>query len=150
MGCFSFLLLGIFYFVTDVKGWWGGQPFVYPGAAYSQIKGGQCRTDDASMSPFLTEAVLLRDELHLRVRWPLSPGFLLPVQLGDALPGQSLGGALPKPVGNCSVGAHCLLSLQEEILPQNMSNHRLTPFSADAIIPFFPPIESKHYSCWGI
>ncbi|XP_076025392.1 heparan-alpha-glucosaminide N-acetyltransferase [Genypterus blacodes] len=31
MGCFSFLLLGCVYFVTDVKGWWGGQPFTYPG-----------------------------------------------------------------------------------------------------------------------
>ncbi|KAM9344539.1 heparan-alpha-glucosaminide N-acetyltransferase [Symphorus nematophorus] len=31
MGCFSFLLLGGMYFVTDVKGWWAGQPFIYPG-----------------------------------------------------------------------------------------------------------------------
>ncbi|XP_035519623.1 heparan-alpha-glucosaminide N-acetyltransferase [Morone saxatilis] len=31
MGCFSFLLLGGMYFVTDVKGWWPGQPFIYPG-----------------------------------------------------------------------------------------------------------------------
>ncbi|XP_023281495.1 heparan-alpha-glucosaminide N-acetyltransferase-like isoform X1 [Seriola lalandi dorsalis] len=31
MGCFSFLLLGAMYFVTDIKGWWGGQPFIYPG-----------------------------------------------------------------------------------------------------------------------
>ncbi|KAM3605958.1 uncharacterized protein V6R79_008010 [Siganus canaliculatus] len=31
MGCFSFLLLGAVYFVTDVKGWWRGQPFIYPG-----------------------------------------------------------------------------------------------------------------------
>ncbi|KAF7669935.1 hypothetical protein LDENG_00115070 [Lucifuga dentata] len=31
MGCFSFLLLGGMYIVTDVKGWWGGQPFIYPG-----------------------------------------------------------------------------------------------------------------------
>ncbi|KAM9365531.1 heparan-alpha-glucosaminide N-acetyltransferase [Pholidichthys leucotaenia] len=31
MGCFSFLLLGGMYFVIDIKGWWGGQPFVYPG-----------------------------------------------------------------------------------------------------------------------
>ncbi|KAM7385915.1 hypothetical protein PAMP_001957 [Pampus punctatissimus] len=31
LGCFSFLLLGAVYFVTDVKGWWGGQPFIYPG-----------------------------------------------------------------------------------------------------------------------
>ncbi|XP_031140076.1 heparan-alpha-glucosaminide N-acetyltransferase isoform X2 [Sander lucioperca] len=30
-GCFSFLLLGGMYFVTDIKGWWGGQPFIYPG-----------------------------------------------------------------------------------------------------------------------
>nr|XP_046258504.1 heparan-alpha-glucosaminide N-acetyltransferase [Scatophagus argus] len=31
MGCFSFLLLGSMYFVTDIKGWWDGQPFIYPG-----------------------------------------------------------------------------------------------------------------------
>nr|XP_040033706.1 heparan-alpha-glucosaminide N-acetyltransferase [Gasterosteus aculeatus aculeatus] len=30
-GCSSFLLLGAMYFVIDVKGWWGGQPFIYPG-----------------------------------------------------------------------------------------------------------------------
>ncbi|XP_034041423.1 heparan-alpha-glucosaminide N-acetyltransferase [Thalassophryne amazonica] len=31
MGCFSFMLLGIMYFVIDIKRWWGGQPFTYPG-----------------------------------------------------------------------------------------------------------------------
>uniref|UniRef100_A0A3Q1G1Y1 Si:dkey-192p21.6 n=1 Tax=Acanthochromis polyacanthus TaxID=80966 RepID=A0A3Q1G1Y1_9TELE len=31
MGCFSFLLLGAMYFVIDIKGWWAGQPFIYPG-----------------------------------------------------------------------------------------------------------------------
>ncbi|XP_054605850.1 heparan-alpha-glucosaminide N-acetyltransferase [Nothobranchius furzeri] len=31
MGSFSFLLLGVMYFIIDVKGWWGGQPFLYPG-----------------------------------------------------------------------------------------------------------------------
>ncbi|XP_028324856.1 heparan-alpha-glucosaminide N-acetyltransferase isoform X2 [Gouania willdenowi] len=31
MGCFSFLLLGVMFFVIDVKGWWRGQPFIYPG-----------------------------------------------------------------------------------------------------------------------
>ncbi|XP_054654104.1 heparan-alpha-glucosaminide N-acetyltransferase [Dunckerocampus dactyliophorus] len=31
MGCFSFLLLGGMYFICDIKGWWGGQPFIYPG-----------------------------------------------------------------------------------------------------------------------
>ncbi|XP_048060881.1 heparan-alpha-glucosaminide N-acetyltransferase isoform X1 [Megalobrama amblycephala] len=31
MGCLSFLLLGVMYFVVDVKEWWGGQPFIYPG-----------------------------------------------------------------------------------------------------------------------
>ncbi|XP_058506800.1 heparan-alpha-glucosaminide N-acetyltransferase isoform X2 [Solea solea] len=31
MGCFSFLLLGAMFFVIDIKGWWGGQPFIYPG-----------------------------------------------------------------------------------------------------------------------
>ncbi|CAL8299720.1 unnamed protein product [Merluccius merluccius] len=31
MGCFSFLLLGSMYVVIDLKGWWGGQPFIYPG-----------------------------------------------------------------------------------------------------------------------
>uniref|UniRef100_W5KB49 Si:dkey-192p21.6 n=1 Tax=Astyanax mexicanus TaxID=7994 RepID=W5KB49_ASTMX len=31
MGCMSFVLLGVMYFVVDIKGWWGGQPFIYPG-----------------------------------------------------------------------------------------------------------------------
>uniref|UniRef100_A0A8C5R243 Heparan-alpha-glucosaminide N-acetyltransferase n=1 Tax=Leptobrachium leishanense TaxID=445787 RepID=A0A8C5R243_9ANUR len=31
MGCFSFLLLGLMFYVIDVKHWWGGQPFIYPG-----------------------------------------------------------------------------------------------------------------------
>ncbi|XP_056291678.1 heparan-alpha-glucosaminide N-acetyltransferase isoform X2 [Pseudoliparis swirei] len=31
MGCSSFLLLGAMYYVIDVKRWWGGQPFLYPG-----------------------------------------------------------------------------------------------------------------------
>ncbi|XP_060943801.1 heparan-alpha-glucosaminide N-acetyltransferase [Limanda limanda] len=31
MGCFSFLLLAAMYCVSDIKGWWGGQPFIYPG-----------------------------------------------------------------------------------------------------------------------
>ncbi|KAM4607908.1 heparan-alpha-glucosaminide N-acetyltransferase [Polymixia lowei] len=31
MGCFSFLLLAGMYFVMDIKEWWGGQPFKYPG-----------------------------------------------------------------------------------------------------------------------
>ncbi|KAM8859246.1 heparan-alpha-glucosaminide N-acetyltransferase isoform 2-T2 [Spinachia spinachia] len=30
-GCSSFLLLAGLYLVIDVKGWWGGQPFIYPG-----------------------------------------------------------------------------------------------------------------------
>ncbi|XP_047458205.1 heparan-alpha-glucosaminide N-acetyltransferase isoform X2 [Mugil cephalus] len=30
-GCFSFVLLGAMYLVIDVKDWWGGQPFIYPG-----------------------------------------------------------------------------------------------------------------------
>lgn len=39
MGCFSFLLLAGIYFVSDMKGWWAGRPFVYPGTLYSQNKG---------------------------------------------------------------------------------------------------------------
>lgn len=31
MGFFSFLLLGAMYFVIDMKDWWRGQPFIYPG-----------------------------------------------------------------------------------------------------------------------
>lgn len=67
--------------------------------------------------------LLLRDELHLCICWPLSPGFLLSIQLADALPGEPLGVALPKPVGNCTVGAHRLPAVQEEILPQNINQH---------------------------
>ncbi|XP_053548861.1 heparan-alpha-glucosaminide N-acetyltransferase-like [Bombina bombina] len=31
LSCFSFLLLGLMFYVIDVKGWWRGQPFIYPG-----------------------------------------------------------------------------------------------------------------------
>ncbi|KAF7710378.1 hypothetical protein HF521_009250 [Silurus meridionalis] len=31
MGSMSFVLLGMMYFFVDIKGWWGGQPFIYPG-----------------------------------------------------------------------------------------------------------------------
>ncbi|XP_062376297.1 heparan-alpha-glucosaminide N-acetyltransferase [Sardina pilchardus] len=31
MGFTSFLLFGLMYFIIDVRGWWGGQPFIYPG-----------------------------------------------------------------------------------------------------------------------
>ncbi|XP_017320515.1 heparan-alpha-glucosaminide N-acetyltransferase isoform X5 [Ictalurus punctatus] len=31
MGSMSFVLLGMMYFVVDINGWWGGQPFIYPG-----------------------------------------------------------------------------------------------------------------------
>ncbi|KAG5831017.1 hypothetical protein ANANG_G00299400 [Anguilla anguilla] len=31
MGSSSFLLLALLYFLIDVKGWWAGQPFIYPG-----------------------------------------------------------------------------------------------------------------------
>ncbi|XP_069835379.1 heparan-alpha-glucosaminide N-acetyltransferase-like isoform X2 [Dendropsophus ebraccatus] len=31
LSCFSFLLLGLMFYVIDVRRWWGGQPFIYPG-----------------------------------------------------------------------------------------------------------------------
>ncbi|KAJ8248170.1 hypothetical protein GJAV_G00239110 [Gymnothorax javanicus] len=31
MGFSSFLLLAFMYFLIDIKGWWGVQPFIYPG-----------------------------------------------------------------------------------------------------------------------
>ncbi|XP_040292786.1 heparan-alpha-glucosaminide N-acetyltransferase-like [Bufo bufo] len=31
LSCFSFLLLGLMFYVIDVRQWWGGQPFIYPG-----------------------------------------------------------------------------------------------------------------------
>ncbi|XP_036591414.1 heparan-alpha-glucosaminide N-acetyltransferase-like [Trichosurus vulpecula] len=29
--CFSFILLGLLYYITDVRGWWSGCPFIFPG-----------------------------------------------------------------------------------------------------------------------
>ncbi|XP_077310059.1 heparan-alpha-glucosaminide N-acetyltransferase-like [Lithobates pipiens] len=31
LSCFSFLLLSLMFYVIDVRHWWGGQPFIYPG-----------------------------------------------------------------------------------------------------------------------
>ncbi|GCB64323.1 hypothetical protein scyTo_0004584 [Scyliorhinus torazame] len=30
-GCFSFILLGLMYYIIDIKEWWGGEPFIFPG-----------------------------------------------------------------------------------------------------------------------
>uniref|UniRef100_K7E350 Heparan-alpha-glucosaminide N-acetyltransferase catalytic domain-containing protein n=2 Tax=Monodelphis domestica TaxID=13616 RepID=K7E350_MONDO len=29
--CFSFFLLGLLYYIIDMKGWWSGCPLIYPG-----------------------------------------------------------------------------------------------------------------------
>ncbi|XP_067828430.1 heparan-alpha-glucosaminide N-acetyltransferase [Heptranchias perlo] len=31
MGCFSFILLSLMYYIIDMKEWWGGEPFIFPG-----------------------------------------------------------------------------------------------------------------------
>jgi len=38
MGCLSFLLLAVMYFAMDIKEWWGGQPFIYPGTSINFFK----------------------------------------------------------------------------------------------------------------
>nr|XP_014352684.1 PREDICTED: heparan-alpha-glucosaminide N-acetyltransferase-like [Latimeria chalumnae] len=35
MGCFSFFLLGVLFFIIDVRDWWGGRPFIFPGKLVS-------------------------------------------------------------------------------------------------------------------
>lgn len=42
MGCFFFLLLGGIYFVTDMKGWWAGLPFVYPDTVFHKSLASLC------------------------------------------------------------------------------------------------------------
>ncbi len=42
MGCMSFVLLGLMYFVVDIKEWWGGQPFIYPVRRLHLFKGIVC------------------------------------------------------------------------------------------------------------
>jgi len=73
------------------------------------------------LSPLLLSSPLLRHELHLCVRGPLPAGLLLPVQLGDELPAQPLGAAVPGPVGHWAVGAGLLPAVQEELLPEDIS-----------------------------
>lgn len=61
-----------------------------------------------------------RDELHLCVRGPLSPGGVLPLQLGDEVHGEPLGGAVPEPVGLGPVDRHRPPTVQEELLSQDL------------------------------
>lgn len=62
-----------------------------------------------------------RNELHLGICGPFSAGILLSFQLGDALPGQSLGATFPEPLGNCTLDLYQLSSLPQTIFPQNLS-----------------------------
>ncbi|KAF4804991.1 heparan-alpha-glucosaminide N-acetyltransferase [Turdus rufiventris] len=43
MSCFAFILLLLIYYLVDVKKWWSGAPFLYPGEGYSgkSDRGGQ-------------------------------------------------------------------------------------------------------------
>lgn len=31
LGCFSFVMLALIYYTVDVKKWWSGAPFYFPG-----------------------------------------------------------------------------------------------------------------------
>lgn len=31
LACFAFVLLAVIYYIVDVKKWWSGAPFYYPG-----------------------------------------------------------------------------------------------------------------------
>lgn len=31
LACFAFVLLALMYYTVDVKKWWSGKPFFYPG-----------------------------------------------------------------------------------------------------------------------
>ncbi|CAL8366505.1 unnamed protein product [Gadus morhua 'NCC'] len=95
MGSLSFLLLGAMYVVVGPEGL-VGRPAVH----------------------------LPRDELHPGVRGPLPAGFLLPVQLGAAAPGQPLGAPLPGAVGHLSLGAGRLPAPPQEVLPQDIGARR--------------------------
>lgn len=59
--------------------------------------------------------LVFRNELHPGICGPFSAGLLLSFQLGDALPGQSLGATVPKPVGNCTLGLYHLSALPQTI-----------------------------------
>lgn len=60
MGCFSFLLLGAIYFVPDVKCWWAGKPFIFPGTVPSQGKGFwvMCQCDVQFPFPLFTAELI--------------------------------------------------------------------------------------------
>ncbi len=34
LSCFAFVALGVFYYLVDVKKWWSGAPFLYPGKLF--------------------------------------------------------------------------------------------------------------------
>lgn len=36
LSCFAFVTLGVFYYTVDVKKWWSGAPFFYPGKHFKQ------------------------------------------------------------------------------------------------------------------
>ncbi|XP_023677192.1 heparan-alpha-glucosaminide N-acetyltransferase isoform X2 [Paramormyrops kingsleyae] len=39
--CFAFIMMGLMYFIIDIKGWWEGKPFIYPGMNSIFVYAGQ-------------------------------------------------------------------------------------------------------------
>jgi len=76
LACFAFVLLVLVYYAVDVKKWWSGAPFYYPGE--HSFSGCGERTVDSAEKWLvhcdfcftLTCTPVLRYELHPRVRWP--------------------------------------------------------------------------------
>nr|XP_034993998.1 heparan-alpha-glucosaminide N-acetyltransferase-like isoform X2 [Zootoca vivipara] len=79
LSCFSFVLLGIMFYVIDVKNWWGGQPFIFPGkeaeyressSSLSRIASGSLPNQSQESSLSTKQQDSLPDKLPRNTRIP--------------------------------------------------------------------------------
>ncbi|XP_071986015.1 heparan-alpha-glucosaminide N-acetyltransferase-like isoform X2 [Engystomops pustulosus] len=71
LSCFSFLLLALMFYVIDVRQWWGGQPFIYPGVAAALKSAGVCWSSPSYPG--------CRNEFNLGLCGTFTSGFVFPI-----------------------------------------------------------------------
>lgn len=76
MGFMSFILLGVMYFVMDIKKWWGGQPFIYPGMRMQTLMH-FIYNELTDMKKKTSCAFFNRNEFHFCLRGSFATGILL-------------------------------------------------------------------------
>lgn len=137
LACFAFVLLVLIYYTVDVKKWWSGAPFYYPGEHFHhthstrlilkqlhpvRLKWTLLRVWRMSKPEFCFWLCVLifRHELHPGVHGPWSVQGVLSFPLAHGRQPIAHGAPHPEPCSHILLGPHLLHTLQKEGFLENL------------------------------